>query len=141
MKKAYILVVLQFSMLFAIAYYCGVWGAWWQNAVTMAALGLGVWAVAAMRFSVNILPTVRQKQQLFTSGPYKYIRHPMYTAILLATSMWVLNRVDAVAVALWLALLIVLVVKLHYEETLLTKHFSGYKQYTKTTKRLIPFVY
>ena len=141
MKKSHILVIVQFALIFAIALYCGVLGNWWQNLLTIISFCLGVWAVYTMHFAVSISPEIRQKQQLFTGGPYRFIRHPMYLAVLLATAVWVGNNFSFISVGLWALLLVDLLIKLHYEERLLTKHFADYKKYTKHTKKLVPFVY
>lgn len=139
--KSTAMVTIQFILIVTIAWYCTVWGGAVQNIMTILAIALGVWAIIVMRLRVNIFPDVQQNQQLFTGGPYRYIRHPMYTAVLLATLAWTLNRFDAISAALWLLLLADLLVKLHYEQRLLTKQFESYADYQKRTKRLIPFVY
>lgn len=141
MKKSHILVIVQFALIFVIALYCGVWGNWWQILVIIMAFCLGMWAIITMHFAVNISPEIRKKHQLFTGGPYKFIRHPMYLAVLLATAVWVGNNFSFISVGLWALLLVDLLIKLHYEERLLTKHFAGYKEYSKYTKKLVPFVY
>jgi protein-S-isoprenylcysteine O-methyltransferase Ste14 len=135
------LVVAQFSLLIVLALYCGLWGSWWQNLILLAGIALGVWAVATMRYNVSILPDVRRNQQLYTGGPYAYIRHPMYSALLLAGLALVLHDLSSIPVVLWLLLLIILLTKLHYEERLLKSHFANYKQYAKRTKKLVPFLY
>ena len=140
MKKSHVLVGIQFTIIGAIVAYCGVRGGLVQNAITIAALFLGIWAIATLRFSVNVLPDVRESQLLFTEGPYKFIRHPMYTSVLLATAAWVSNRPDVFSVLLWLMLLADLLIKLRYEESLLTARFPDYKAYSKKAKRLIPFI-
>jgi protein-S-isoprenylcysteine O-methyltransferase Ste14 len=52
-----------------------------------AAIALGVWALAVMRLEqMSILPEVRGNGELVAHGPYRWIRHPMYTAVLLAAA-------------------------------------------------------
>ena len=135
------LVIAQFSLLIVLALYAGLWGAWWQNILLLAGITLGVWAVATMHYNVSILPDVRRNQQLYTGGPYAYIRHPMYSALLVVGIALVLHDVSVIPITLWLLLLMTLLVKLHYEERLLQSHFSNYRQYQKHTKKLIPYVY
>jgi protein-S-isoprenylcysteine O-methyltransferase Ste14 len=135
------LVIAQFSLLVVLVLYAGLWGTWWQNVLLLAGVALGVWAVATMRYNVSILPDVRRNQQLYTGGPYAYIRHPMYSALLLIGLALVLHNISLIPVVLWLLLLVTLLTKLHYEERLLQSHFTNYKQYQKRTKKIIPFVY
>lgn len=140
-KKSLLLVLIQFSCIAIIAVYAGVRGTLLQNLTTIAAFLLGIWAIGTMRFSVNIFPDVRQRQALFTSGPYRYIRHPMYTAVLLATLAWSTNRLDILSLFVWLALVVTLLIKISHEEKLLTNKFNNYRLYQQKTKKLIPYVY
>jgi protein-S-isoprenylcysteine O-methyltransferase Ste14 len=113
----------------------------YSNIVTLAAIALGLWAVEAMKFRVNILPNVREHQKLVATGPYRFIRHPMYAAILLAGLSLVSHRPNLVSVAAWAALLVVLLVKINFEEAQLLKKFPDYREYSQRTKKLIPRAY
>lgn len=139
--RSYILVGVQFILIFFLAWYGGVFGGIVSNILLVLALLLGFWAVMTMHFRVSIFPEVRSDQQLFTGGPYRFIRHPMYTAVLLATFSWVMHRIDIISLFAWLCLLIDLMIKLFYEERLLREKFSDYEAYTMRSKRLIPWIY
>ncbi len=104
-------------------------------------LFLGAWAIWTMRFSnFYITPDVPKNSSLVITGPYKHIRHPMYSSILVVTLMLLLDLFSIYRLFIWLALLIDLILKLEYEEELLTERFSGYFSYKLRTKRLVPFV-
>lgn len=139
--KSYILVAAQFSIIAFFVWYSSAWDGLATNVLTVIALIVGVWAVGTMRFRVSVLPDVLEKQKLYTGGPYRYVRHPMYSAVLLATFAWMCNRPDVFTVGAWIALIVVLVAKLNYEEKQLKNKFSNYKEYTQRTKRLIPYIY
>jgi protein-S-isoprenylcysteine O-methyltransferase Ste14 len=105
-------------------------------------LYLGAWAVCAMKLrNLHIAPDVAPNARLVTKGPYRFIRHPIYAAVLLITLSLVLSRFTLARATTWAMLLAVLVAKLQYEEILLSKRFGEYIGYQKRTKRLIPFVY
>jgi protein-S-isoprenylcysteine O-methyltransferase Ste14 len=140
---SYTLVAIQFACLIEIALTGPILA---RNplllAMEMAALLLGAWAILTVRIgNVNVVPDPRQGAVLVQSGPYRWIRHPMYAALLLGTLALVLASPSALRWGLWIVLLIDLVVKLHYEERMLLAHFAGYGAYQAASKRLIPYIY
>ena len=103
---------------------------------------LGLWAIGTMGIgNFNVTPDVKPRARLVTSGPYRLIRHPMYTALLAGALALVLDAFSPLRLAIWLVLLIDLVVKLNYEERLLSRNLEGYSAHMQRTKRLIPFLY
>ena len=108
----------------------------------LAGLGLGGWAVATMLpYGVRVAPEPGKAARLVMHGPYRWIRHPMYTALLLLCLGWLLGRFNWMRL-LGLALLaITLVVKLRYEERLLTQRFPGYADYRNRSSALVPYLF
>ena len=109
--------------------------------VQIAGVLLGVWAIAIMgRTNTNITPLIKQSAILVTNGPYTFIRHPMYSAVLLTIWPLIMDQYSLSRLTIGVVLTIDLIVKLLYEESLMKKHFAGYSSYMRETKRLIPFV-
>lgn len=138
-----LLVALQLGLI-ACIFATGPWLARQPAALTLELLGavLGTWAVVAMRRSkLRIHPEVAAGATLVTAGPFRWIRHPMYTAVLLLTVALVADAPSPLRAGLWLALLAVLVVKLRREERFLRAHFAGYADYARATARLVPGVW
>lgn len=104
-------------------------------------LSIGLWAMVDFKFRFNIFPDLKENTLLKTSGPYKYVRHPMYTSVIGFTFFLVLNDFSYTRMIFWIFLLIVIYMKLTYEEKLLTERFQEYSEYKAITKRLIPFIY
>jgi protein-S-isoprenylcysteine O-methyltransferase Ste14 len=65
----------------------------------------------------------------------------MYAAVLITMLALVIDQPTPMRWIIWLILSADLMLKLEYEETLLTRRFPEYAAYRKRTKRLIPFVY
>ena len=103
---------------------------------------LGLWAIFTMGIdNFNVTPDVKPRARLVTSGPYRYIRHPMYTALLVGGLALVLDMLSPPRMVLWLVLFVDLMIKLNYEEQLLSRDLEGYSAHMRRTKRLIPFLY
>jgi len=100
------------------------------------------WAIATMQKSkLRILPEPSPHATLITNGPYRLIRHPMYTAILLGSVGLLINKFTVIRLSIAIALAIVLLVKLGWEEKMLSQKFDEYKNYMKNTKRILPFIF
>lgn len=85
---------------------------------------------------------IQQKHSLSKTGPYKYVRHPIYSGGLLAVfaSAIVIGQIFGFVWALFGAF--GLSMKVKQEEDLLTKQFPNkYPLYKKQVKKLIPFIW
>ena len=115
---------------------------WWVIMFIILGIGLGLYAIQTIRLgNFNISPQVKLNGKLIAHGPYRFIRHPMYTAILLTCWPLVVGHFSYLRLGLVLGLTLVLVVKLHIEEQYLKQAFPAYLEYTTTSKKLIPFIY
>jgi len=105
------------------------------------AVGIGLWSILTMRFgNFRIQPLPKKEAKLVTSGPYRFIRHPMYSAVLLGMLGITINIGSWIGYIIWLVLVIDFTVKLRFEEKLLIEKFSEYREYMKRTSRLLPFL-
>ncbi len=101
----------------------------------------GIWAMAEMKFRFNIFPSLLDNSTLTSSGPYKLVRHPMYTSTILITLIWLINDFTFIRTISWILLVAVLIIKTFYEEKILDEEFPEYSSYKRKTKRIIPFLY
>ncbi len=107
-----------------------------------AALLLAGWALRANRpGNFNIHPRPRVGGTLVTSGPYGWIRHPMYTSFLLGALALARTADEGAAWLVWGALLMVLWIKSGLEERWMLSQHPGYAHYREQTKRFVPWVY
>lgn len=115
---------------------------WWVIVMMILGVALGLWAIQTIRLgNFNISPLLKPGGIMIASGPYHFVRHPMYTAILLVCWPLVLGHFSWWKLGFVVALTLVLVVKLHLEESYLKKAFVAYQEYSRRSKRLIPFVW
>src|ERR1017187_3897576 len=106
------------------------------------AAGLGVWGPAPKRAgNFNIRPEPKASGRLVTGGPYRFMRNPMYSALLLFAAAEVVAYGDMWKIACWFALALVLLAKAMLEERGLRAHFPGYTEYAKRVRRFIPGVF
>jgi protein-S-isoprenylcysteine O-methyltransferase Ste14 len=111
-------------------------------ALALAGAALGLAALAANRpGNFNIHPAPRHGGRLVAHGPYRWIRHPMYAAVLLLGGAAALMAASAAATLAWAALLVVLLAKAALEERWLAMHHAGYADYRQGTWRLLPGVF
>ena len=107
----------------------------------VASVAVALWALAANRpGNFNIRPAPRIGGTLVTEGPYRWVRHPMYTAVLLAAAAAALQSQHVADAGLWLALLLVLLAKAGIEERALLQRFADYRGYRTRTTRFLPWL-
>ena len=78
---------------------------------------------------------------LVTNGPYRFIRHPIYTSILLFIWAGVAARGSVVDVLLAIVATGAVAVRIGAEEELVVRTYPEYAEYMRHTKRIIPFTF
>jgi protein-S-isoprenylcysteine O-methyltransferase Ste14 len=83
---------------------------------------------------------IRSQHQLVVSGPYRYVRHPAYTSMILelvALGLLLQSRYTSVLVGL--LFIPTLVARIKIEEAALAAQLSGYADYQRSTPALLPY--
>lgn len=112
----------------------------WFLGFTAATIGL--WAIQAMKWPhVSIMPDPKKATHVVTRGPYRWIRHPMYTAVLLLCAGLLLTNLSIFRVLVFTVLAVDLYLKMRYEEKKLSAKFTDYSAYKTKTWALIPFIF
>ena len=111
-------------------------------ALLACALALGLWALFHNRpGNFNIRPEPKASGRLVTGGPYRFVRNPMYSALLLFAAAEIIAYRDMWKIACWIALALVLLAKAMLEERGLRALFPDYAAYAKRVRRFIPGVF
>ncbi len=113
--------------------------------VLLAALGLWLLRRSHVALGKNwsISLALRQEHELVTSGIYRYVRHPMYTAIFLYALGQALVVPNGIAgPANLVAFLVLFAMRVKVEERMMVDKFGDqYRAYRAKTKRLIPYIW
>jgi protein-S-isoprenylcysteine O-methyltransferase Ste14 len=113
-----------------------------SGAVLLAAgLGFSVWARRHLGRNWSASVVVKEGHTLVRTGPYRYVRHPIYTGILLAILGMVLTIGEWRGPLAMLCVLLSFAVKSRQEEARMRETFPEYREYQRKTKALVPFVY
>lgn len=140
--SSHLLVALQVIFLvlccFPVGWYNA--GSYWFLVFCAAGSVLGIWVLYYNRpKNFGVYPEVKIGAELITDGPYSYIRHPMYTALIMMmigvagyNGHWI-NYLAAIGI------IAVVVIKAFREERLLPQVFPEYEAYRARTTRFVPY--
>lgn len=90
---------------------------------------------------IQITPDTTPDTKLISTGPYRYLRHPMYTGLLLLGLGLLLEQPELWRVVSYIGLIVTLIYKARFEESILLKAFAEYGNYQKKTWALIPCIF
>src|SRR5262245_37351240 len=114
---------------------------WAGAALTAIGIGFAIWARVNLGRNWSPRPAVKEHHEFVTTGPYAYVRHPIYTGIMLAVLGTAL-RGNIIGISLFVLISITFAVRIDKEEKIMLELFpEQYPEYQKHTKRLVPFVW
>lgn len=104
---------------------------------------LRLWSIRRLGRLFTFEIGIRPQHKIIEDGPYSYIRHPSYTGylLMLVGSMVAYANVLLSAGPI-IGVLVFFSLRVSQEERMLAKHFgTTYVEYSKRTKRLVPYIY
>jgi protein-S-isoprenylcysteine O-methyltransferase Ste14 len=105
--------------------------------------GVVVWAMVENKFFETTARIQKEREQrVVSTGPYAIVRHPGYTGMILyyGCAPFIIGSLYGLIPALLLA--IVFIFRTYFEDRMLYKELSGYKEYAKKVRyRLVPFIW
>jgi len=111
--------------------------------IAVQALAVALFLWARWTFGVRSFHAAANPTEggLVTTGPYRFIRHPIYTAICLFGWAGVAAHASAVNALLGALMTAGAIVRMLCEEKLVVETYPEYREYAKRTKRMIPGVF
>lgn len=143
MRKGRFLVALQFLLLAALVLSPG------SNSVgisqrTFAVVVFSIGLVGLLRAARDLgsaltpLPESKEGAPFVTTGLYKYLRHPIYSFLLLLSAGVVIYKNSQEALIVLLGLFVLLIIKYRYEDKILAAKWSEAGKYQERVPALIP---
>jgi protein-S-isoprenylcysteine O-methyltransferase Ste14 len=139
-------VLIQFVLMAAVVLLAVVFhGDWTRGLVIAVGLvlfvaggGFGIAGVAVLGRNRTPFPKPRAHSEFVQRGVYAWVRHPLYTSVMLASLGWALIWQSGPAFLVALALVLFFHAKARREERWLGEMFPGYKDYAQRVPRFLP---
>jgi protein-S-isoprenylcysteine O-methyltransferase Ste14 len=141
------LFVLGQGVLFVVLALAPLWAREWDvpawvtvvgGVLLLAGLGGSAVALHGLGEALTPVPEPRMGASLVESGPYRWVRHPIYTGVLATAAGWTVVWPSWWTVAATVLLVGLLSAKARYEEGLLRSRYPGYADYARRTPRFVP---
>jgi protein-S-isoprenylcysteine O-methyltransferase Ste14 len=144
--KDYLFVIIQFAL-----FFCFIFDLDWAMKLSFGIQKAGLWVsilggliiiLALLQLNKNLspFPTPKNNTTLLQNGLYKYIRHPIYTGIILFFTGYSVYQNSFYKLGISLLLVILFYFKSNYEELRLEQKFPDYVNYKNKTGKFFPWI-
>jgi protein-S-isoprenylcysteine O-methyltransferase Ste14 len=114
---------------------------WTAALLSVVGVSFAIWARVYLGRNWSSHPTMKEHHELVTTGPYAYVRHPIYTGLMLMAfgtaltgSIW--------GIGVLIIASVVFISRIGREEKIMLELFPNeYPAYQARTKKLIPWVW
>lgn len=115
------------------------WVRWGGVGIVIVALALLIWVYQSLGAGFSPTLEIREQQKLITSGPYQWVRHPMYTAMFLWAVGLCLITANWITVLAPVGFALFFMLRVPDEEKMMIETFGDeYRDYMKRTGRFFP---
>jgi protein-S-isoprenylcysteine O-methyltransferase Ste14 len=116
------------------------WLRWSGIGIALAGFALLQWAQNTLGKNWSDTPRMIKEQKLVTTGPYRWIRHPIYSAFILILGATLFISANWLIGFAWIGMTILEILsRIRFEESLMLEYFgSEYGEYKKTTGAFTP---
>jgi len=108
---------------------------WAGNALLAAGTAWSVWSLRSLGRNLSVLA---QARDLADGGPYRWVRHPLYTGEIVSSLGLAVTAGTLAALAVWLGFCFLQVYRALREEQVLVRALPGYRGYQARTAALLP---
>jgi protein-S-isoprenylcysteine O-methyltransferase Ste14 len=114
---------------------------WAGAALTAIGIGFAIWARVNLGRNWSSRPAVKEHHEFVITGPYAYVRHPIYSGIMLA-ALGTAFTSSVIGIGLFVFISITFALRMNKEEKIMLELFPDqYPEYQKHTRRLVPFIW
>jgi protein-S-isoprenylcysteine O-methyltransferase Ste14 len=115
------------------------WARWLGVPIGAATIALVTWMFHTLGHNLTDTVVTRQNASLVTGGPYRWVRHPMYVSLMLATIANTLVADNGYLAVIGTAAILVVIARTRIEErNLVTRFGRDYENYMADTGRFVP---
>jgi protein-S-isoprenylcysteine O-methyltransferase Ste14 len=115
------------------------WLRWIGVIIGFISLFLLWWVHSTLGRAFSKALTIQEQHKVITDGPYRRVRHPMYTVFLIYFLTWFLITAQLLFIIVWFLFLIWIFTRMPKEEEMLIAQFGDeYREYINRTGRLLP---
>jgi protein-S-isoprenylcysteine O-methyltransferase Ste14 len=106
-----------------------------SDLLLMCGMAWAVWSLHVLGRNVSVLA---QARDMVDRGPYRWVRHPLYTGEIVSSLGIAIGANSLAAVAVWVGLCGLQVYRALREEQVLLQALPGYRDYRSRTAALLP---
>lgn len=151
-RRSFLLILVTVVVTLAFSLFMQEWnigifyhrGIWWMGLLFYAfGVGLRYWGILHLKDQFTRNVSVQEGDRLVSSGPYRLLRHPLYTGLLfiiIGFCSGLGNLYAALISGIFMTIALLHRIKLE-EAMLVEQHGDRYREWRRTRYRLIPFVY
>jgi protein-S-isoprenylcysteine O-methyltransferase Ste14 len=143
-NRGQVWVVGQFVLGFAVLAVGFIWhfALFWPGLVLLAfGAGGALWALLNLGNNLSVFPLPKNDAVFVGDGLYRWVRHPIYSGLLLASLGWAVFWLSWPATLVWVVFVVWMDRKAAAEEAWLVQKYANYADYRRRVRKFVPFVW